>query len=58
MQMVISHFTVWEVEFLRINDPCILKQVSVIPYSASVHLDSETETAALDWISSALLMGQ
>ncbi|KAI3455573.1 hypothetical protein Pfo_012236 [Paulownia fortunei] len=32
--------------------------VSVTPLSPSVHLDAETETAALDWISSALLVGQ
>ncbi|KAL0319399.1 UNVERIFIED_CONTAM: 5'-nucleotidase SurE [Sesamum angustifolium] len=32
--------------------------VSVTPFSPSLQLDPETETAALDWISSALLAGQ
>ncbi|KAH6793226.1 Survival protein SurE-like phosphatase/nucleotidase [Perilla frutescens var. hirtella] len=32
--------------------------VSITPYYASVHVDSETETAASNWISSALLEGQ
>lgn len=40
------------------NDFCILKQVSLTPFYASVHVDSETETAASNWISSALLEGQ
>ncbi|KAL6585166.1 hypothetical protein OROMI_004455 [Orobanche minor] len=31
--------------------------VSIIPFSPSVYLDTETEAAALDWISSALLRG-
>ncbi|PIN22288.1 5'-nucleotidase [Handroanthus impetiginosus] len=32
--------------------------VTITPLSPSLHLDSETKTAALDWISSALLSGQ
>ncbi|KAK4427350.1 5'-nucleotidase SurE [Sesamum alatum] len=32
--------------------------VSVTPFSPSLQLDPETETAALEWISSALLAGQ